>query len=124
MTANELRIILDRIELPKGWWTRIQAKGDGFNVQIVFDAKDAVTGVTEEQRCRKWYVSSHATTTEVVRTVYKAGLAALEHEFSEAFKYRGVVLFHPHRSVEELVDGGTSMPGYERDRLDTRPKPV
>lgn len=104
MTRLELeRIAWQDVSLPDGWRVRIMEKGDGFLVQIVFVAKDSATGEEAEQRCRKWYVSSHVTITEVVRTLYKAGIAALEHEFSEAFKYQGAAVFHPHRSVGELA---------------------
>lgn len=115
--------ILDRLTLPEGWTIRLTRKGDGFIVQILFFAMDSDTGEHTEQRCRKWYVSSHATVSEVVRTVYKAGLAALEHEFSETFKYRGVPIYHPHRNVEELHVAGAAEPGYENDRLDKRNEP-
>jgi hypothetical protein len=118
MTAMTLEVILGNISLPAGWTVRTQAKGDGWNVQILFVAPDAQTGVQKMQHCRKWYVSSWATHSEVVRTVYKAGLAALEHEFDETFRYRGVAIYDPHLDVEDMVENTRT----STDR-DVRPEP-
>lgn len=104
MNTATLQTILKAITLPTGWRVRHMPKGDGWLVQIVFDAPDSDDPtVIRPQFCRKWYVSSHATASEVVRTVYKAGLAALEHEFDEAFKFQGVSIYHPHRDVYDML---------------------
>jgi len=98
-----LDLLLSYITLPQGWRVEVHTKGDGHLIQIVFDAPDTETGEPKEQRCRKWYVSQHAAPTEIVRTVYKAGLAALEHEFDETFKYQGIAIYNPHLNVNDLV---------------------
>jgi hypothetical protein len=104
MTYDDVKAIVALITLPTGWSVRTMVKGDGFLVQIVFMAPNFPDETPKLQSCRKWYVSSFATVTEVVRTVYKAGKVALEHEYDEQFMYRGVALFHPHQSIEDLVD--------------------
>jgi len=117
MTQSQLDTILNNISLPTGWDIEVHDKGDGWLVQIVFDATDIHTGQYKEQRCRKWYVSSHAVTSEVVRTVYKAGLAALEHEFDETFRYKDVAIYNPHLNVEDLAQ---IVDGPERDVREDR----
>ncbi len=52
---------------------------------------------------RKWRLSRHMTTSEIVQTALKAVLAAEEHEAREAFTYRGHAIFGPHLNVESLV---------------------
>jgi len=51
----------------------------------------------------KWYLSRHATESEVVLTALKGVLTALEHEAREQFTYRGVALFGPHVDVRALI---------------------
>lgn len=115
MERHQLQNVIDSITLPAGWHVRILTKGDGYLLQIVFTAPDSDTGVMTEQRCRKWYVSPYSTITEIVRTVHKAGLAAIEHEFDEQFKYRGIAVFHPHRSLESLLAGDGEYDRRDRD---------
>lgn len=52
-----------------------------------------------EQRGRKWYISKHATVSEVVQTAFAAILAFEEHEARESFEYRGQRLFGPHIDI-------------------------
>ena len=52
---------------------------------------------------RKWYLSSHMTEDEVIKTAYLAFKMAVEHEVMESFKINGVALFNPHVDYKELV---------------------
>lgn len=104
MSKADLDQVISCITLPKFWAVRTMEKGDGFLIQIVFPAEDAITGKEEMQFCRKWYVSSYATASEVVRTVYKAGVAALEHEFQEQFKVDGITVYHPHADLLDTFE--------------------
>jgi hypothetical protein len=85
---------------------KIGFMGEGFFVQIAFNQKFMVgeeyppTSWTS----RKWYVSPHSTTSEVVLTVLKCWLTLLEHEGREGFTYKGETVFNPHVNVETLVD--------------------
>lgn len=56
------------------------------------------------QSCRKWRLSVHMTTSEVVQTVFAAIKAAEEHETREKFLYKGVNIFGPHFSVDQLAE--------------------
>ncbi len=53
---------------------------------------------------RKWLLSPYMVRSEIVRTAYKAVMAAEEHEIQEKFRYRGVAVLGPHLHMDELVD--------------------
>jgi hypothetical protein len=101
-TRDQLKQIVGKVTY-KNWEFRVHEKGDGFLVQVVWAAPDAVTGVPSIQKARKWYVSSHACEGEVVRTCYKAIEAAEIHELQEQFKYCGQKIFDPHLHPEDLA---------------------
>lgn len=84
-------------------------------LQVTFHAADCVTKKMELQKCRKWMLSYHMVTSEVVRTAYKALEAAVLHELGELFTYRGVRVYNPHYAVDALVESPVAM--------DTREKP-
>ena len=103
MTQEHIQQIIDRITYKPEWEFHIFPKGDGFLIQIRFVAADNITGKNEMQYCRKWYVSSHAVENEVVTTVFKAIIAAEEHEIKEKFKFDRVMIFNPHLDYTELA---------------------
>ena len=65
---------------------------------------DTVTGEVVSWTSRKWMLSPHMCRTEVVRTAYKAYIAAIMHEAQETFKYKDVAIFDPHYDVEALIE--------------------
>jgi hypothetical protein len=66
------------------------------------------------QRSRKWYLSQHATDSEVVQTALMAALAAEEHEVREHFLFNGCAIFGPHHNVYALFN----------IKQDVRPEPA
>lgn len=102
-TKKDIQTILDRISYKPDWKFRLEERDGGFLFQIRFVGKDTETGKDELQSCRKWYISSHSTTTEVVRTAYKAVLAAEEHEASELFRLDGEAVYSPHADLAEVA---------------------
>lgn len=90
----------------KDWKISVFAKGDEAYLQIHFDAPDADSGRLMKQSCRKWKLSTHMTPTEVVRTAWKAVLAAEEHEAEETFRFKGQAVYSPHFDVLALVELG------------------
>lgn len=112
MTKQELLGIIANIQF-MDWEFVITEKGDGWNLQVQFYAHDAddwdnSLSAMVLQKGRKWYISSHATTQEVVRTAFKACLTATEHEACEQFKYKGVAIHNPHIDPDELVNVGNN----------------
>jgi hypothetical protein len=104
LTFHEISSIVKQITY-KDWEFRVIEKGDGFLLQVRFMAPDSDKPGSEPvlQGCRKWYVSSHATKNEVVRTAFKAVMAAVEHEACEAFLYKYVAIFNPHFDPDTVV---------------------
>lgn len=103
MTVDDVRSVLQNVRF-RDWSFRVQPKGDGFLVFAVFTAPDSNTGVPSEQHSRKWYVSSHAVSSEIIQTAYAAVQRAILHEVAEDFLYRGLRIYNPHLDVEELVE--------------------
>lgn len=75
-----------------------------FYLQVQFLAYDSEKGFHTVQHGRKWYISEHATKSELIQTALKAVLTAEEHEAREQFKYRGKAVFGPHIDVDVLAN--------------------
>lgn len=102
---NQLEIvnILTQVEF-KDHWFYLQSKGDGYLLQLRYLEGDVDTGKLEEQHARKWYISSHADESEIVRTALAACLRSAEHRVREHFTYKGVRVFDPHVSIDALAE--------------------
>ncbi len=72
-------------------------------IQIQYTAKCTKSGKSQKWSGRKWYLSSHMTKDEVIKTCYGAFKAAVEHEMMEGFSIGGVILFNPHVNYKELI---------------------
>lgn len=106
LTLTKVRNLLDRIDYDgHGKTTSFVAteRAGGFMVQIRFMDNDVVTHELAEQSGRKWYVSRHATDSEVIQTALKAALASAEHEVRERFRVDGVLPYGPHMDIDALV---------------------
>jgi hypothetical protein len=107
MTILQVHEVLDRCKFPGYSW-RVRgdftdAQGPAY-LQACFMADCAFSGVRTPQSTRKWLLSEHMTTSELVQTAFKCVLTSLEHEAREQFTYRGQNIFGPHFNVEALVD--------------------
>ena len=90
---------------PREWLAKVKYKDWRFRLapdlswlQVAFGA------AADEQRGRKWRLSTHMTKSEVIQTAFKAVLTAEEHETREAFLYRGHAIFRPHYNVDALAE--------------------
>ncbi len=99
----ELRAILAEVQFLDRKIVLME-KGDGFLLQVQYLEADVETGEPALQKARKWYVSPYSTTTEVVRTAYKAICTSMQHVVDEHFLYRGKRIYSPHYDVESLVE--------------------
>lgn len=101
--------VLDKIRLPFGWvvsLSEIKAVPH-YHYYIQIEDVKAVCNVTNEEcswKGRKWLISKHSTDGEIVQTVFKAVLTAMEHEAREQFLYRGFSIFDPHYDIDKLVE--------------------
>lgn len=104
-TENEIMAIVEEVHIDMGHheWFFLDRKGDGYLLQLRYFEADIDTGKDEIQHARKWYISPHATESEIVRTCLMACLASAEHRVREHFLYRGKRVFGPHIDVAELA---------------------
>lgn len=101
-TLHSVTEIVSKISF-KDWKFLVKDDGRIF-IQILFEDIDRISGEVTLQRCRKWYLSPHMVNSEIVRTAFKAVMAAMEHEVEEEFKYKGARIFNPHMDLDNLVD--------------------
>jgi hypothetical protein len=110
-TLDEIREIIEQVSY-KDWRFHVMPYGAGYVLQLRFCG----AGAADEQRSRKWILSSFACRSEIVQTALKAVLAAEEHEARELFRYKGRPVFGPHYNVDKLHE----LLAHE-EALDVRP---
>lgn len=103
------RLELDRILYSVAFHAEkfaVMEKGDGWLIQLQYWEKDVdnPSGPPMLQKARKWYVSSHATESEVVRTCFLACMVSAEHRVREHFLYKGRRVFGPHTGIEKFLE--------------------
>jgi hypothetical protein len=103
MTMHKLNAIVNNLKF-QNYLFFLGILGNGYYLQVKFLTTDNDNpGVEYWAAGRKWYVSSHATESEVVQTALKAVLTSVEHEAREQFLYKGKALFGPHLDVNTLL---------------------
>jgi glucose dehydrogenase len=102
-TAKALQVL--RLVQYPGYTFKVHGDHRGITyLQATFKAPcNEAGGVSVRQTTRKWRLSRHMTTSELVQTALKCVLTSLEHEAREQFRYRGAAIFGPHFDVERLV---------------------
>lgn len=103
MTLADLQAIVARVRFLDRRFL-VLTKGDGFLVQMAYDEADVDTGEPAEQKTRKWYVSPHATETEVVETCWAMVQRSQLHVAGEHFTYEGFRVYSPHLHVGARVE--------------------
>jgi hypothetical protein len=113
-TTEDVRAVLEGISfapscLDMGWkWEieelRVGAEGTlkGWLVNTTFQRPDTDTGIVGTGRGRKELVGVGASESGVVKTAWLLAELIVRHELMEAFLYRGVRIFDPHHTVDEL----------------------
>ncbi len=72
-------------------------------LQITYKADCNKGGVLKDWHGRKWYLSTHMTEDEIIKTLFIAFKSVVEHEILEGFKVDEKILFNPHTSYLELL---------------------
>lgn len=127
MTPDDFNSILSKIEYrrPGREKWKLIVRYDHFRpyMQVVSTGGvDSDTGKDLNWTGRKWWLSEYMCVTEVVRTAFKAIQAAEEHETCENFRYKGCVIFSPHRSVDALAAAALPLDSIDtRDRRTVKP---
>ena len=113
-TTADVRAVLDQITfapscLDMGWkWEveELRVGADetlkGWHVNTTFQRPDTDTGVVGTGRGRKEFIAVGTGESGVVKTAWLLAELIVRHELMEAFLYRGVRIFDPHHTVEEL----------------------
>lgn len=107
MNLERLRSILSKISYRDWQFEALLVSevyvGEGFFLRASFVEVDVETNRSEVQKGRKWFISTHATESEVVQTALLAVLVATEHEVRESFRFNETQVFGPHQNVHDLV---------------------
>ena len=109
----QLRAVLDQITfapscVSMGWQWQIEElrlqSGDlrGWLVNTTFRRPDTHTGEIGIGSGRQELIAFGASESAVVKTCWLLAELIVRHELMEAFLYRGVRIFNPHHSVDEL----------------------
>lgn len=102
---DHIEEVLTDIQLPNGWGIEARSLALATFQQAMDDREYQVRitcGPTVDNMW--WRLSRHMTKGEVVQTVFKATLTAMEHEVRETFLYKGVSVLDPHYDIDQLVE--------------------
>ena len=103
---NRSRSIIEKVTIPMDLLCEAHIdveRGYATYLQIVCKGgKCNVSGDELDWKGRKWYMSKHMTDGEIVQTIFKAMMTAMEHELREGFLYRGRAIFDPHYDLDKL----------------------
>ena len=112
-SEQALRAVLDQITfapscVDMGWGWQIEelrladGKLRGWLVNTTFRRPDTHTGEIGIGSGRQELVAFGASESGVVKTAWLLAELIVRHELMEAFLYKGVRIFNPHHTVEEL----------------------
>jgi len=82
-------------------WEMRDIRG-GWLIRCSFQRPDRTTGEIGRGFGRWWFVREGESESGLVKTAYSAAKMNIEHELMEAFRYRGVRIFDPHHTVDQL----------------------
>lgn len=102
-------------------WLHVGRDDTRLYLQVQGRGACAVSGDPLEWHGRKWLLSPHMTTSEIVSTAFKAYLTAEEHECRERFTYKGTRVFGPHFDVDSIVEALESRVLSESVRTEVKP---
>lgn len=110
LIENRFREIIERIKVPFGWVVELRFHDKEKKIPyIVIADHDGICNVTGEHldwEGRPWTMNPNWSDMEIIRTIYKAVLTAVEHEIGERFLVDGVPIYNPHRNL--LVGEGAT----------------
>lgn len=98
----EIKSVAILEDVPDMDYGRRLSEEEGWFVRTSFVRPDTNTGEVQRGFGRWEYIASGATESAVVKTCWVLAKMIVEHELMEAFTYKGVRIFDPHHTVEEL----------------------
>lgn len=72
----------------------------GYLLHMTYYEPDVITGVSELQTTRKWFIAEDADDQAIVETAYACALRSYAHVVAEHFTFDGRRVFSPHISLE------------------------
>lgn len=110
LTIDGVKEILKNINFAEyscidmGWDFEVKEQGDLYLIRTSFMRKDIDTGNLGKGWGR-WHTTPAevATETSIVMTAWVCVKMIVEHELLEGFEYKGKKVFHPHKTLDELV---------------------
>jgi hypothetical protein len=101
-TIEEIREIVNLCKYPEYKFSVfIDGRGEIY-LQAHYNEPDTITGKTEIQATRRWFISPQMTRSEIVQTCFKCIITSTEHRAREWFTYREKAIFGPHFNVDVL----------------------
>lgn len=73
-------------------------------LQVSYSAPCTKSGIIEEWKGGKHYLSSYMTEDEVIKRAYVAFESAVKHEIMENFKFDGIIVFNSHINFRKLLE--------------------
>lgn len=98
----EILAILADVALPNRTFELLD-KGDGYLLRMTYNEACVITGKTELQKTRKWYISGYANESEIVETAYACAVRSAIHVVSEHFTYKGRRVYSPHFDIHRRM---------------------
>ncbi len=100
---ERIQSIIDRIKIPFEWSIKLRFHDHAKQVPYIVIADDNgvcnVTGKEMKWEGRPWTLNPGWSEMEIVRTIHKAVLTAVEHEINERFLVDNVPIYNPHRNL-------------------------
>lgn len=106
--AWDVRMVQDSYDpsLPDPRATDEQSLGpyrpESFLIRTTFRRPDRETGEIQTGTGGWHHVPADSTDSGIVKRAFVAAKMILEHELMESFRYKGVRLFDPHHTIEDL----------------------
>ena len=101
-TIQEIRAIVDLCRCMEYTFVVLEDGRGAWYLQASYHDSDVITGKSELQLTRRWFVSPEMTKSEIVQTAFKCVMTSMEHRAREWFLYRGRSVFGPHYDVDAL----------------------
>lgn len=102
------KITFDPSNVDMGWDWRARevfkqtGEVDGYLFQCSFRRPELRSGLMGTGYGREWYVGVNATEDSIVKTAWCAVNMIVTHEMMENFKWAGIRVFDPHKTLNEL----------------------
>lgn len=109
-TIEEAKLILSKVSfapscVDMGWEFEVQddIQNNEFRIRTTFQRPDTRTGEISRGYGRWMVTPKPATPAGLVKTAWLCAELIVKHELMEAFLYKGVRIFNPHKTLKHLA---------------------